>query len=116
MKIFIVLSFVIFTTGCASAIDRHHSLQAELDMPIDCKHAQKQISQLQKNYVTSGEQFANGVASILPTAAILNLISGEYSSRWKLANGEYNERLIMRIEDIQKECGGDINHFVATAS
>lgn len=116
MKILVIVGLIVITSGCASAIDRHQVLQTELDMPIDCEHAQEQINQLQKNYVSSGEQLANGIASILPTAAILNLISGEYSSRWKLANGEYNDRLIMRIEDIEKECDQNQEQLMATAS
>lgn len=104
MKKFALVTLVLACTGCASAVNKHQVLQHQLDMPIDCEMAEVQITKLEQEKVSGGEQLVNGLATVLPTSIVLNLLAGEYTSRWKLANGDFNDKLYMRIADIEEEC------------
>ena len=104
MKNAYILLLVLLCSGCASAVAKHEALHNQLAKPIDCDMAKKQIAQLEEEKIGSGEQFANGIASILPTSVIFNLLSGEYSSRLSLANGKYNKQLDQQIARIEANC------------
>ena len=110
----LILVFVVLCcSGCASAVNKHELLQAQLSMPIECMMAEEQIESLHSYEVDSTEQFANTVASILPTSIIFNLLTGEYTSRLKLANGEYNQQVSNRIAEIKQKCS-DIGQHQGT--
>lgn len=61
---------------------------------------------LRKEKASTSEKIANGVASILPTSVVYNLIAGEFSSRKAIAiaSGEFDEMLYMKIMDIEITC------------
>lgn len=108
MRILLLLLIVVTCSGCASAVNRHQALQQQLDMPIDCGLADDQIAGLESERVSAGEKFLNTLASVIPSSAIINLLSGEYSSRWQIANGNFNKQADSRIELIQQECHHNI--------
>lgn len=103
-KTVLVLS-VLVLSGCASAVNRHHVAQAQLDRQINCTNAHNDIEMLKAEKASTSEKIANGIASILPTSIIFNLIAGEFSSRKAIATGEFDQMLYMKIDDIEKHCG-----------
>ena len=104
MKSMSLLLFVFILSGCASALDRKARLDYVLAVPVDCTQVDNQIEQLEAEKVQVGEQVANGIASILPTSVIYNLVVGELGSRWTLANGEHNRVIDERITHLQSAC------------
>lgn len=90
--------------GCASAVGKHEQLQAHLISPVDCLTADSEIASLQEEKASSGEKFLNGLASLLPSSALLNLVTGEFSSRVSIASGKFNKRVETRIQDIHDSC------------
>lgn len=90
--------------GCASANNRYEQLNVHLANDIDCDTARAQISELEENKVSSSERFANGVATVLPTSIVLNLITGEYANRAKIASGHYDGEVQSRIDLIKQAC------------
>lgn len=104
IKIFIVSIVIFACSGCASAVTKQQKLAAELNMPIDCEHADTQIMTLEDQRISKSEEFTNTIAIILPTSAITNLLLGEYSSRVALASGKFNHSLNERIVMIEEKC------------
>lgn len=104
LRLLLLLFSIVVLGGCASANGRYETLNAEIAKPINCQHAKMQIDLLEEAKVSKREKIANGIASILPTSIILNLITGEYSSRAKIASGKFDNTLYMKINAIHKEC------------
>ncbi|MDT0596087.1 hypothetical protein [Glaciecola petra] len=103
-KIAIMMTACAIVGGCASANTRYEQLNAHLDNSINCDTANEQIQELEANRISSTEEFANGVASVLPTSIVFNLIAGEYTNRAKIASGKYNDELRARITLIKTTC------------
>lgn len=91
-------------SGCASALSKQRVLDAQLSQPLDCANAHQQVAQLESQYVSGSSRVLNGIATVLPTSALINLISGEYVSRVKLASGEFNQKITDRVAEINQYC------------
>ena len=90
--------------GCASAVDRHQTVNAQVTKPINCDTADKDIAALLEERSSVGEKLANGISLLSPTSALINLLSGEFTSRRSIATGKLDDILHMRIDDIEKAC------------
>ncbi|WP_395338256.1 hypothetical protein PN836_011070 [Ningiella sp. W23] len=99
-----LLTIIMLLGACSSAIDRHEQANLVLNQNVDCSMAESHIEMLKKERTSTSEKIANNVATILPTTAILNLLSGEYGSRRAIASGDFDQMLYMKIDSINKEC------------
>lgn len=108
MKKLMFIVMVLSLGGCASAVGRHEQLQAHLTSPVDCITADNDIASLKKEKASSREKILNGLASLLPSSALLNIAAGEFTSRVSIASGKFNKRVENRIQDIQDSCDGAI--------
>ncbi|TDF38287.1 hypothetical protein EYS14_11400 [Alteromonadaceae bacterium M269] len=104
MKVVILMTVFLILGGCASAVDRHQQVSAQVSQPINCDTAGQDIAALLEERPSAGEKFANGIVLISPTTALFNLLSGEFTSRRSIATGKLNDILHMRISDIEKAC------------
>ncbi|MEM0911473.1 MAG: hypothetical protein AAGJ37_10890 [Pseudomonadota bacterium] len=95
---------IVVLSGCASASKKLQRVEAKVIEPIDCDNAHMDIMYLEEAKADTQEKLANGVATVLPTTAILNLISGEYKSRQAIATGKLNDILYDKIMAISAEC------------
>ncbi|MDO6558943.1 hypothetical protein [Paraglaciecola chathamensis] len=96
--------YAFFLSGCASAVKRHELAQGHLNKTIDCKVAHADIAELESHKTSTGEKLVNGVASILPTSILLNVILGEFTSRAAIATGAFDSKVDSKIQDIQSDC------------
>lgn len=103
-KVCIVLIVIFTLGGCASAVKRHEIANAQLNQGINCSTAAQDIAALRMEKTSTSEKLANGIASVLPTSVIFNLIIGEFSSRKAIATGEFDQMLYMKIDSIEKQC------------
>ncbi|MBT1451242.1 hypothetical protein KJ365_10185 [Glaciecola sp. XM2] len=97
---------LVLISGCSSAVHRHAQAAYQIDKSIDCSMAQSHIDMLKKERASTVEKIANGVATILPSAAIVSLFTGEFSSRKAIATGEFDQMLYMKIASIESQCMG----------
>ncbi|GEM_PF-6729586 len=95
---------IICLTGCASVTEKVQRVEAKVEQAIDCKNAQMDIMYLEDARATTQEKLLNGVATILPTTAVLNLISGEYRHRQSIATGKLDDILQQKILAISDHC------------
>ena len=93
---------VILLAGC-----RTISQQAKDDLakPIDCSTAEQDIATLEKEKASVVSQANAGSGMIIPSSAIIGLLSGDYPDRVKVATGQYNKDIEEKIAQIKAVCG-----------
>ncbi|MFT6270019.1 MAG: hypothetical protein ACJAVV_002847 [Alphaproteobacteria bacterium] len=103
-KSLLLMSIFLFF-GCTSAVDRHSTVRIQLDQKVNCKSAVKDIAMLKEEKASTQEKLANGIATVLPTSVVFNLLTGEFTKRRSIATGEFDQMLYMKIDMIESECG-----------
>jgi hypothetical protein len=78
--------------------------KAQLAKPVDCATADADIAALEAERASVGKQIASGVRMIVPAAAVVGLLSGDYRNRAQVASGKYNSALEAKIAEIKKTC------------
>lgn len=101
---FLALVAALFLGGCASAQHRHAEIAYHLKNPVNCDHAAMDIMTLEDAKASAAEKVANGIATILPTSALLNLMVGEWSSRKAIAFGQFDRKITKKISEIEMSC------------
>lgn len=106
MKALLLLSVtaLLFLSGCASAVKRHELAQKHLNKDVNCDKASADIATLESHKSTTREKWVNGVASVLPTSILLNVILGEFGSRAAIATGVFDETVERKIKAIESGC------------
>jgi hypothetical protein len=75
------------------------------DTSVNCDTAKEDIAKLEAEKKSSLEQMEKGVTSIMPSTAVLHLMTGKQEESKEIASGEYNERIDTHIELIKSTCG-----------
>jgi hypothetical protein len=92
-----------FTLGaCAPPITQE--AKQDLQRPIDCTTAQDDIAVLQSEKSNVNQQMLAGVTSMLPTAAVMGLLTGRQQDREEVLTGQYNDMIDQKIDAIRRTC------------
>ena len=75
------------------------------DPAVNCDTAKEDIGKLQAEKKSSVEQMEKGVTSIMPSTAVLHMLSGTQEESKEIASGEYNEKIDAHIVKIKSTCG-----------
>ena len=73
--------------------------------PVDCTMAQPHIKMLMKEKASTAERLSAGIRSVLPTSAVLGILTGTTKDRASIATGKYNEMIEAKIAEIERVCG-----------
>jgi hypothetical protein len=79
--------------------------KAGLNRPVNCGTARRDIGILEEERASTAKQIVSGVRSVFPIAAVVGLISGDYSDRVEVATGSYNDAIQAKIDHIKGACG-----------
>jgi hypothetical protein len=77
------------------------------DAKVNCDTAQQDIATLEGEKKSSLEQAEKGVTSIMPSTAVLHMMTGTEKESQEIASGEYNKRIDDHIALIKSTCGID---------
>ena len=103
MKKEIAVIFAAMTlAGCALQEKR---VEQSLTQPINCDIAEGDIRVLESEKAHVGRQVVAGVTSIVPAGIVLGLVTGTTGTKFRVATGEYNQKIDQRIADIKRTCG-----------
>jgi hypothetical protein len=92
-----------FTLGaCAPPITQE--AKQDLQRSIDCTTAQDDIAVLQSEKSNVNQQMLAGVTSMLPTAAVMGLLTGRQQDREEVLTGQYNDMIDQKIDAIRRTC------------
>jgi len=102
VKLVTVIVTVVFLAGCKSISQKERD---DLAKPIDCSTSEQDIIALQSEKASAIKQAEAGSGLIMPTSAIIGILSGDYSNREKVASGQYNKDIDNKIAEIKAACG-----------
>jgi hypothetical protein len=92
-----------FMAACAPPITQE--AKQDLQRPINCTTAQDDIAVLQSEKSNVNQQMLAGVTSMLPTAAVMGLLTGRQQDREEVLTGQYNDMIDEKIDAIRRTCG-----------
>lgn len=98
----LLLCGVVALTGCSSI---SKEAEYQLAKPVDCSTASYDIQILAGEKASVAKQALSGVRSVLPAAAVIGILSGDYRNRVSVATGQYNNDIDAKIRDIKDTCG-----------
>ena len=75
------------------------------DAPVNCDTAKADIAELESEMKSTAEQMEKGVTSIMPSTAVLHMMTGTQQESKEIASGEYNEKIDAHIAKIKSTCG-----------
>ena len=75
------------------------------DTSVNCDTAREDIAKLESEKKSAAEQMEKGVTSIMPSTAVLHMMTGTQQESKEIASGEYNERIDAHIKLIKSSCG-----------
>jgi len=101
-KTVFVFGMVLLLAACSPV-----SKQAKQDLakPINCATAKGDIRALKAEKVHVGGEIAAGVTAIVPVSLVVNTATGNEGTNVKVATGEYNNMIDMKISEIMQLCG-----------
>jgi hypothetical protein len=102
--LFALILLAVCVFGCKTISQK---AQDDLAKPIDCSTAREDIAALEAEKASVTKQGEAGVGMVLPGAAVIGILSGDYSNRVKVASGEYNRDIEAKIMEIKCACGID---------
>ena len=97
-----LLIVIVCFAGCKTISQK---AKADLAKPINCATAREDIAALEAEKASVAKKSEAGVGMVLPAAAVIGILSGDYSNRVKVATGEYNRDIDVKILEIQCACG-----------
>jgi hypothetical protein len=59
---------------------------------------------LQSEKANVAQEIANGVTAIVPAGAVIGIITGTESGKFKVASGDYNKMIDQKIAEIKSTC------------
>ena len=102
-KLIITATLFCFTClGCASI---SQTAKDQLDKEVNCSTAEWDIEILEGERASVAKQVAKGFTSVMPAAAAVGVLTGDYPSRIRVASGKYNKDIDAKIEEIKATCG-----------
>ena len=88
--------------GCAL---QEKQVEQLLDQPINCATSEGDIRVLQSEKAHVARQIVAGVTSIVPAGIVIGLVTGTTGTKYRVATGEYNQKIDERIAAIKSRCG-----------
>ena len=88
--------------GCAI---QERRVEQSLTQPINCDIAEGDIRVLESEKANVGRQIAAGVTSIVPAGIVIGLVRGTTGTKFRVATGEYNQKIDERIAEFKRTCG-----------
>lgn len=101
-KEIVVILAAMTLAGCALQEKR---VEQSLTQPINCDIAEGDIRVLESEKTHVARQVVAGVTSIVPAGIVLGLVTGTTGTKFRVATGEYNQKIDQRIADIKRTCG-----------
>jgi hypothetical protein len=86
--------------GCAL---QEKQVEQSLDQPINCVTSEGDIRVLQSEKAHVARQIVAGVTSIVPAGIVIGLVTGTTGTKYRVASGEYNQKIDERIVAIKSK-------------
>jgi hypothetical protein len=101
-KALLIVLSIVLVSACAPITQQE---KQSLAKPINCATAEGDLRVLQSEKANVAQEIANGVTAIVPAGAVIGIISGTETDKFKVASGDYNKMIDQKIADIKQTCG-----------
>jgi len=101
-KILLTVLAIVLVAACAPITQQE---KQSLAKPINCATAEGDLRVLQSEKTNVAQEIANGVTAIVPAGAVIGIISGTETDKFKVASGDYNKMIDQKIAEIKQKCG-----------
>ena len=91
----------LFLAGCRSIPEE---VKDSLEKAPDCRTAEHDIAVLEEEKASVLQQGIAGAGAVIPSSAVIGLLSGDYPDRVKVATGQYNKDIEAKIAEIKAAC------------
>ena len=95
---------VVFALSACSVTPRRSVAEVNA-APVDCDKSTEQLAMLDEEMTTTQERFASGVASVVPSLAVISILAGRFKTNVAVATGQYKEALERKVVEIELQCG-----------
>ena len=103
IRLFIVMFVVVGLSACATA-KKEKKTMADTKLPVQCATAEGDLRALNSEKAHVGSEIAAGASAIIPIGLVVNVVTGEEGTQWKVTTGVYNKMLDARIAEIKSTC------------
>ena len=104
IRLFIVMFVVVGLSACATAKKEKQTMK-DTKLPVQCATAEGDLRALQGEKVHVGSEIAAGASAIIPIGLVVNAVTLEEGTQFKVMTGDYNKMLDERIALIKSTCG-----------
>jgi len=101
-KALLIVLSIVLVAACAPITQQE---KQSLAKPINCATAEGDLRVLQSEKTNVAQEIANGVTAIVPAGAVIGIISGTETDKFKVASGDYNKMIDQKIAEIKQKCG-----------
>ena len=101
---FVVVVAAVVALGACSVAPRRSVAEVNA-APVDCDKSAEQLAMLDEEMVATHERFASGVASVVPSLAVISIFAGRFKTNVAVATGQYEKALDRKIVEIELQCG-----------
>jgi hypothetical protein len=101
-KILLTVLAIVLVAACAPITQQE---KQSLAKPINCATAEGDLRVLQSEKANVAQEIANGVTAIVPAGAVIGIITGTETAKFKVASGDYNKMIDQKIAEIKQTCG-----------
>ena len=98
----VILTSLILLPACRAIFKQ---AEEDLDKPINCDTAEQDIATLRSEKASVEKRIAEGVTAVVPTSAVLGILTLQEDDKIEVATGIYNSMLEEKIDEIQITCG-----------
>jgi len=99
--VFLLCSMVLLC-GCKTITPE---AKEDLAKPVNCSTAAQDIQALEAEKASTAKKIGAGIRMIVPTTAVVGILSGDYGNRVNVATGQYNKDIDAKIQEIRSSCG-----------
>jgi len=100
-KALLIVLSIVLVAACAPITQQE---KQSLAKPINCATAEGDLRVLQSEKANVAQQIANGVTAIVPAGAVIGIITGTETDKFKVASGDYNKMIDQKIAEIKSTC------------
>ena len=99
------LAAIFLALGLAGCALQEKRVEQSLDQPINCATSEGDIRVLQSEKAHVARQVVAGVTSLVPAGIVMGVVTQTVGTKFRVATGEYNQKIDERITAIKSKCG-----------
>jgi lipid-binding SYLF domain-containing protein len=99
----VLIAATLLISACAAPISQ--TAKKSLAKNVDCSTARQDLETLKREKASLGKEVVDGIRTVLPVSAMVEIMRETWKDRATVGVGEYNEAIDAKIYEIKSACG-----------